>query len=54
MQMANSVRVTASQEHKTIVHGVLGKPDRNELSYWVWDDVQAVNLVDVLYAVANA
>ncbi|WP_208484798.1 hypothetical protein, partial [Escherichia coli] len=27
IQMANSVRVTASQDHQAIVQGVLGKPD---------------------------
>lgn len=58
MQMANSVRVTASQDHQAIVQGVLGTPDSDNhhqsSSYWVWNDVDAVKLVDVLYAVANA
>lgn len=58
MQMAHSVRVTASQDHQAIVQGVLGKPDSNNhhqlTSYWTWNDVDAVTLVDVLYAVANA
>ena len=58
MQMAHSVRVTASQHHQAIVQGVLGKPDSNNhhqlTSYWTWNDVDAVKLVDVLYAVANA
>lgn len=58
MQMANSVRVTASQEHQTIVQGVLGLPDSNNhhqlTSYWTWNNVDAIKLVDVLYAVANA
>ncbi|WP_159236697.1 hypothetical protein [Raoultella terrigena] len=58
MQMAHSVRVTASQDHQAIVQGVLGKPDSNNhhqlTSYWTWNDVDAVKLVDVLYAVANA
>lgn len=57
MQMANSVRVAASQDHQAIVQNVLGKPDSHEhhqlTSYWRWDDVDAVRLVDVLYAVAN-
>ena len=56
--MAHSVRVTASQDHQAIVQGVLGKPDSNNhhqlTSYWTWNDVDAVKLVDVLYAVANA
>lgn len=58
IQMANGVRVTASQEHQAIVESVLGKPDSLEhhqlTSYWRWDSVDAVKLVDVLYAVANA
>lgn len=58
MQMAHSVRVTASQDHQAIVQGVMGKPDSNNhhqlTSYWTWNDVDAVKLVDVLYAVANA
>lgn len=58
IQMANSVRVTASQDHQAIAQGVLGKPDSDNhhqlSSYWTWNDVDAVKLVDVLYAVANA
>jgi hypothetical protein len=58
IQMANSVRITASLDHQAIVQGILGKPDSLEhhklTSYWRWDDVDAVKLVDVLYAVANA
>lgn len=58
MQMTRGVRVTASLEHQTIVRDVLGEPDSHEhhqlTSYWRWDDVDAVKLVDVLYAVANA
>ncbi|HFI5670740.1 TPA: hypothetical protein ACGQXI_001997 [Klebsiella michiganensis] len=58
IQMANSVRVTASQDHQAIVQSVLGKPDSDNhhqlSSYWTWNDVDAVKLVDVLYAVANA
>jgi hypothetical protein len=57
MQMAHSVRVTASQDHQAIVQSVL-KPDSDHhhqlSSYWTWNDVDAVKLVDVLYAVANA
>lgn len=57
MQMATGVRVTASLEHQAIVSGVLGEPDSDEhhklASYWRWDDVDAVKLVDVLYAVAT-
>lgn len=38
IQMANSVRVTASQDHQAIVQGVLGKPDSDNhhqlSSYW--------------------
>lgn len=58
MQMAHSVRVTASLDHQAIVRGVLGEPDSHEhhqlSSYWRWDNVDAVKLVDVLYAVATA
>lgn len=58
MQMAHSVRVTASLEHQGIVRGVLGEPDSHEhhqlTSYWRWDEVDAVRLVDVLYSVASA
>lgn len=58
MQMANRVRVTASADHQPIVSGVLGEPDAKDhhqlASYWRWDNVDAVKLVDVLYAVANA
>lgn len=57
MQMAQSVRVTASLEHQPIVRRVLGEPDSHEhhqlTSYWRWDDVDAVKLVDVLYAVST-
>ncbi|EPK3284953.1 hypothetical protein [Serratia marcescens] len=58
MQMACSVRVTASLDHQAIVRDVLGEPNSHEhhqlTSYWRWDDVDAVRLVDVLYAVATA
>ncbi|MCS2152985.1 hypothetical protein MUU49_10460 [Scandinavium goeteborgense] len=58
VQMAHSVRVTASQDHQAIVQGVLGEPDSDNHhqlpSYWTWNNVDAVKLVDVLYAVANA
>lgn len=58
MQMACSVRVTASLDHQTIVRDVLGEPNSHEhhqlTSYWRWDDVDAVRLVDVLYVVATA
>lgn len=58
IQMANSVRVTASQDHQAIVQDVLGKPDSDNhhqlSSYWTWNNVDSVRLVDVLYAVANA
>ncbi|WP_421670188.1 hypothetical protein [Rahnella sp. EDr1-12] len=58
MQMEKGVRVTASLDHQTIVSDVLGAPDSHEHhqlpSYWSWDNVDAVKLVDVLYAVATA
>lgn len=58
MQMAGRVRITASLDHQTIVRGVLGEPDSHEhhqlTSYWRWEDVDAVKLVDVLYAIATA
>ncbi|GEM_PF-903065 len=57
MQMAKGVRVTASLDHQSIVSSVLGEPDSREHhqldSYWRWDDVDAVKLVDVLHAVAT-
>ncbi|CAI1778619.1 Uncharacterised protein [Serratia proteamaculans] len=58
IQMAHSVRVAASLDHQTIVRGVLGEPDSHEhhqlTSYWRWDDVDAVKLVDVLYAISTS
>ncbi|HED1651875.1 TPA: hypothetical protein R4S58_003550 [Enterobacter hormaechei subsp. hoffmannii] len=58
VQMAHSVRVTASLDHQLVVHRVLGEPDSREhhqlTSYWRWENVDAVKLVDVLYAIATA
>ncbi|HGK4757540.1 hypothetical protein ABN097_24035 [Enterobacter cloacae] len=57
LQMAHAVRVTASLDHQAIVRGVLGEPDSHEHhqleSYWRRENVDAVKLVDVLYAVAT-
>ncbi|EPC7542443.1 hypothetical protein ACR2Y1_000468 [Morganella morganii] len=57
MQMADSVRITASLDHQPIVTGVLGEPYSKEhhqlTSYWRWENVSAVRLVDVLYAIAT-
>ena len=50
--------ITASLHYQTRVRGVLGDPDSHEhhqlTSYWRRDDVEAVKLVDMLYAVATA
>lgn len=58
IQITGRICVTASSEHQAIVRGVLGEPDSREFeqlpSYWCWNEVNAVKLVDVLYAVATA
>lgn len=57
IQFDGRVCVTASSEHQAIVREVLGEPDSREFqhlsSYWCWNDVSAVKLVDILDKLAT-
>ncbi|HHH0298239.1 TPA: hypothetical protein ACPZMQ_004502 [Yersinia enterocolitica] len=56
-QQGNKVFVTASSDHQSICHAVLG--DDNGIhagldSYLRWDDVKATKLVDLLFAIEKS
>lgn len=51
----NKVDIAASGDHQRICMGVLGKPNKPHslVSYVMWGDVTATELVDLLYAIAG-
>ena len=55
-QQSGGVWVSASADHQAICQKVLGKDSGTSslASYLRWDDVGAVALVDVLYAIETA
>ncbi len=55
-QQSGKVWVSASVDHQSICKGVLGDPtkDTSLESYICWDDVQAHDLVEILYQIENA
>lgn len=55
-QQGGAVWVSASADHQAICQKVLGRESgTNSLPYyWRWDDVSAVDLVEVLYAIEIA
>ncbi len=55
-QQGGTVWVSASADHQAICQRVLGKDSGTSslASYLRWDDVKAVALVDLLYAIETA
>ncbi|HHB9052295.1 TPA: hypothetical protein ACN7AU_000682 [Klebsiella pneumoniae] len=55
-QQSGGVWVSASADHQAICQKVLGKDSGTSslASYLRWDDVSAVALVDLLYAIETA
>ncbi len=56
IHLSDKVRVTASADYQSICQYVLGPPTEkpSEGSYIEWDDVQAVDLVKLLFQLDNA
>jgi len=55
-QQSGKVWVSASSDHQSICEFVLGNPTKNIGldSYICWDDVQAIDLVEILYQIEVA
>ena len=55
-QQGGAVWVSASADHQAICHRVLGRDSGTSSleSYLRWDDVKAVDLVELLYAIETA
>lgn len=56
IQKKDRVEVTASADYQSICKSVLGPPtgEYSLASYIVWNDVQAVDLVELLFRIDNA
>lgn len=55
-QQSGKVWVSASADHQKICKAVLGKPNKKSalVSYIVWDDVKAHDLVELLIQIEKA